>query len=534
MKSAKLNINNQSINIENAFELDSFDLYPSFEDTNLKSTADVKGRNFASLQLRVKNAIKALVLSNTSQIAIICGSNQVDKATIAKSICEKYTKEQKIHVCIDTNKKELFFDKKNNKKGIMYENSIVIMPCALLNTKSHYLDKIDKALYENKDLKLILCGDATDCAQLAMLWPTTENAISADFVVEFPILNGIYTMSTLIKSYVDEYKIKDVDIEAIKLLCTYTCRLSGDRRYLGLLDETLRSVIKEASFYTDNSDKFISKKSILKALCARDFRVNYLQESELREHRDRQLLITTEGAVVGQINGLSVIETMGTSYEFGEPVRITATIKAGGDGDVVDIERKAELAGQIHAKAMMIINGFITKEFGSESPLPVTSSLVFEQSYSEVDGDSASLTGLCAILSCLSNLPIRQDLAVTGAVDQFGDVQAVGGVNEKIEGFFRVCRLHGLTGTQGVIIPESCIHQLVLRPYIVKAVEKGLFHIYTVSHVKEAIKLLTTVDFGNAEIVDSMYHRIVTRLYEVGVQEDELSWWNILRFFKKD
>ena len=212
----------------------------------------------------------------------------------------------------------------------------------------------------------------------------------------------------------------------------YACRESGDRRWLGLPEEKIRALIEDASAFT--KEETVGKRQVLKAIAAMDFRINFLAESELRDHRDRQILISTQGAVVGQINGLSVIETAGTSYEFGEPVRITATARAGGEGDVIDIERKAELAGQIHAKAMMIINGYLTKEFGSDQPLPMSASLVFEQSYSEVDGDSASLTGLCAVISCLAKVPIRQDLAVTGAVDQFGDVQPVGGVNEKIEG----------------------------------------------------------------------------------------------------
>ena len=269
---------------------------------------------------------------------------------------------------------------------------------------------------------------------------------------------------------------------------------------------------------------YVDRRHVLKALGSNDFRNNFLAESSLREHRDRQLLVATQGAVVGQINGLSVIETLGTNYEYGEPVRITATLRAGGEGDVIDIERKAELAGQIHAKAMMIINGFLTKEFGAEQPLPVSASLVFEQSYSEVDGDSASLTGLCAVISVLAGVPIRQDLAVTGAVDQFGDVQAVGGVNEKIEGFYRVCRLHGFTGTQGVIIPSSCVNQLVLRPAVIKAVADGKFHIFTVSHVTEAVKMLTTMDWGDSETENTICYRISERLNAIIAGNEDDTW----------
>lgn len=334
---------------------------------------------------------------------------------------------------------------------------------------------------------------------------------------------------------VDDEILLPFSRDALELLACYCSRISGDRRYIAVSELNLKSLIFAANsyaiaefgfdkalktFFNDGKCAVVRRYHVLKALAQQDFRNNFLAESSLRDHRDRQLLICTSGFVVGQINGLSVIETLGTSYEYGEPVRITATIHAGGEGDVIDIERKAELAGQIHAKAMMIINGFLTKEFGAQQPLPVSASLVFEQSYSEVDGDSASLTGLCAVLSGLSGLPIRQDLAVTGAVDQFGDVQAVGGVNEKIEGFYRVCRLHGFTGTQGVIIPSSCVNQLVLRPAVVRAVRDGKFHIFTVNHVSDAMRILTAVEWGHAEIPGTICNRIAERVSNVDDGEE--------------
>ena len=173
----------------------------------------------------------------------------------------------------------------------------------------------------------------------------------------------------------------------------------------------------------------------------------------------------------------------------------------------------------------MIINGYLTKQFGYEQPLPVSASLVFEQSYSEIDGDSASLTGLCAVISAFSDLPIRQDLAVTGAVDQFGDVQPVGGLNEKVEGFYRICRLHGLTGSQGVVIPKSCVEQLVLRPSVLNAIKRGMFHIYTVNHVKAAVKLLTSVPWGESDDESTIYGSICARLDELTMKSDHRPWW---------
>lgn len=437
--------------------------------------------------------------------------------------------------------------------------NVIIMPCVHLIEHSKWLGMIDACLAENDALKLILVGDATDVAQLSLLWSTLDSAIHTDVVLEFPVVGALHTLGGLINHYrLNDRSGSDLlpfSRDALALLAAYSCRISGDRRYLGLTELSLKSLIYEANRFAlrnlkdvqcpeakenaaDSQDhvscSFVSRYHVLKAIAALDFRNNFLAESVLREHRDRQLLISTQGAVVGQINGLSVIETLGTSYEYGEPVRITATLRAGGEGDVIDIERKAELAGQIHAKAMMIINGFLTKEFGSEQPLPVSASLVFEQSYSEVDGDSASLTGLCAVISVLAGLPIRQGLAVTGAVDQFGDVQAVGGVNEKIEGFYRVCRLHGLTGEQGVIIPSSCVNQLVLRPAVVKAVAEGKFHIFTVSHVTEAVKMLTTVDWGDAETENTVCYRISERLNNVIAGAQEQTWFEELTEKVKD
>lgn len=437
--------------------------------------------------------------------------------------------------------------------------NVIIMPCVHLIEHSKWLGMIDACLAENDALKLILVGDATDVAQLSLLWSTLDSAIHTDVVLEFPVVGALHTLGGLINHYrLNDRSGSDLlpfSRDALALLAAYSCRISGDRRYLGLTELSLKSLIYEANRFAlrnlkdvqcpeakenaaDSQDhvscSFVSRYHVLKAIAALDFRNNFLAESVLREHRDRQLLISTQGAVVGQINGLSVIETLGTSYEYGEPVRITATLRAGGEGDVIDIERKAELAGQIHAKAMMIINGFLTKEFGSEQPLPVSASLVFEQSYSEVDGDSASLTGLCAVISVLAGLPIRQGLAVTGAVDQFGDVQAVGGVNEKIEGFYRVCRLHGLTGEQGVIIPSSCVNQLVLRPAVVKAVAEGKFHIFTVSHVTEAVKMLTTVDWGDAETENTVCYRISERLNNVIAGAQEQTWYEELTEKVKD
>ena len=208
------------------------------------------------------------------------------------------------------------------------------------------------------------------------------------------------------------------------------------------------------------------------------------------------VLVDTEGAVVGQINGLSV--TMMGDYAFGRPSRITATNRLG-DGDVIDIEREVEMGGPIHSKGVMILSGYLGSKYAPDSPLSLNVRLVFEQSYSGIEGDSASGAELYAILSSLSGLPIEQRFACTGSVNQRGQVQAIGGVNEKIEGFFAVCTARGLTGDEGVLIPETNVRNLMLRQEVRDAIAAGTFHIYPVRTIDEGISILTGVEAGVAD-----------------------------------
>ncbi len=511
--------------IKGVTELEHFDLYPDFKSAiSEEQFAAVKRRTFASLQLRARKAVKKLLASETDRILVLCGNVYSQSLTTAQEILEDLgISGSSYKVLISPGKSELFGSDKNCIKGLVLQEKLLLMPSALFLDHPKWGALMQRAFAENSKLKLILTGDASEIAALSIVWPLTITAIYSDLISEFRASGAAGLMGAIAGDFAKRFNLKPLSCDAACFLAVWAARQSGDRRWLGLPRAKLISLLSEAS--CESKGPVIEKSHILKAVAAADFRENFLAESQLRDHRDRQILIATSGAVIGQINGLSVVETAGSSYEFGEPVRITASLKAGGEGDVIDIERKAELAGQIHAKAMMIINGYVTREFGSETPLPVSASLVFEQSYSEIDGDSASLTGLCAVISCLSEIPLRQDLAVTGAVDQFGDVQPVGAVNEKIEGFFKVCRLHGLTGTQGVIIPLSCVNQLVLRPAVVNAVRKGRFHLYTVSHVKEAFELLSLAYWGDAHTEGSVVQRIVSRLYEIGSGRHESPWW---------
>jgi predicted ATP-dependent protease len=228
-------------------------------------------------------------------------------------------------------------------------------------------------------------------------------------------------------------------------------------------------------------------------------------------------MIATEGEVTGQVNGLSVIEL--GEFAFAQPTRITATTRLG-DGELVNIEREVKLSGAIHSKGVLILSSFLAARYARNQPLAFSASLVFEQSYGFVEGDSASLAELCALLSNLADAPIRQSMAVTGSVNQFGQVQAIGAVNEKIEGFFDICAARGLTGEQGVLIPAANVKHLMLRRDVVEAAELGRFQIYAVENVDQAIALLTGVPAGDADASGnypegSVNRRVAARLAEL-------------------
>ncbi len=288
--------------------------------------------------------------------------------------------------------------------------------------------------------------------------------------------------------------LKHLDAKAAAKVIEYSSRLAEDQEKLSTQFADVSDIIREATFYAsqDNS-KQVTAKHIQKAIEEKIYRSNLIQE-RLQEYIERGVIrIETEGSVIGQVNGLSVMQF--GDFSFGGPSRVTASIGVGRQG-LVDIERESNLGGNIHTKGVMIIGGYLSKIFAQDKPLSLTARLVFEQSYSGVDGDSASSTELYALLSVLSGVPIKQNFAVTGSVDQNGLVQAIGGVNEKIEGFYEICKLKGLNGTHGVLIPESNIQNLMLKEEIVGAAKKGMFHIFPVKTIEEGIEILTGVKAG--------------------------------------
>ncbi len=319
--------------------------------------------------------------------------------------------------------------------------------------------------------------------------------VKADFDTRMECkAENIQDFLALISTFCNKEKLLHLEGSAVAKLLEQSARLVEDQEKLSTHFGALADVIREANFWArqENSTQ-ISDKHIRQALEAKIYRSNLIAE-RLNEMIERgMLLIETAGQIVGQVNGLAVLNL--GDYEFGKPSRITASVGPG-RGGIIDIEREVELGGPLHSKGVLILSGYLVKQFAQEQPLSLSARLVFEQNYEGVEGDSASSTELYALLSALSGLPIKQGIAVTGSVNQQGEVQAIGGVNEKVEGFFDVCQVQGLTGEQGVIIPQSNVANLMLRENVVEAVAAKKFSIWAVRAINEGIEILTGVPAG--------------------------------------
>jgi ATP-dependent Lon protease len=312
----------------------------------------------------------------------------------------------------------------------------------------------------------------------------------------------------------NEEGLPHFDQSGIERLLEYGARQAGDRDKVLASYATIADLVREAAFWARKEDRqLVSARHVEKALESRVFRSNRIEE-EIRELiANGTILVDIDGKKVGQANGLSVMEIGG--YAFGRPSRVTASVAMGQAG-IVNIERESHLSGNIHDKGMLILSGYLRNRFGQNQPLALSASLCFEQSYGGVEGDSASSTELYALLSRLANIPLRQDIAVTGSVNQWGEVQAIGGVNEKIEGFYDVCRVVGLTGKQGVLIPASNVRHLVLRSDVVQAVADGMFHIYPLKNIDEGLAILTGLS-ANGIGAESVNQAVANRLKELAV-----------------
>ncbi|MGF1707493.1 Lon protease family protein [Enterovibrio baiacu] len=350
------------------------------------------------------------------------------------------------------------------------------------------------------DVKIILFGDYKTY-QLLQHYDAEFSElfrVTADFEDDMP-RNDDSEMkyAKFISSICHDNNLLHCDQGAIGRIIEHSSRQSGDQDKLSLHSADIANLLRESNYQARVSNANIIRAShVEKALASRDMRVSRLRDHVMEGFTNGTTLLQTKGTSVGQINALSVLATQ--DYAFGAPNRITATTSFG-DGGVLDIERSVKLGGNIHSKGVMILTAYLSSLLGKKAKIPLTTTLTFEQSYGGVDGDSASMAEFCTVISAISGIPLRQDLAITGSMNQFGETQPIGGVNEKIEGFFDACTIKGPKSTQGVIIPASNVHNLMLRKDVIHAVEKGQFHIYAISHVSEALELFTGMPAGKLD-----------------------------------
>jgi len=303
-----------------------------------------------------------------------------------------------------------------------------------------------------------------------------------------------HAYARVIASIVKEHGLKPLDAAAVARVIEEGARLADDREKLSIEIGRIADIVREADYWSSQAKrKLTTKQDVARAIDEQIQRADRLRDRSQEVIARGVVLVDTEGSQVGQINALSVIQL--GSFAFGRPSRITARVRVGG-GRVVDIEREAKLGGPLHSKGVMILWGFLAGRYALDVPLALAATLVFEQSYGGVDGDSASAAELFALLSALAEQPIRQSLAVTGSVNQRGEIQAIGGVNEKIEGFFDICHARGLNEQQGVLIPKSNVQHLMLREDVVEAVKHGQFAIYPIGTIDEGMEVLTGVKAG--------------------------------------
>lgn len=380
-------------------------------------------------------------------------------------------------------------------------------------------------------VKVILVGNRVALSDLQLIDPLFfEQCFYAEFESEYRVKNKDYQpWLSMMQCLVFKTQHRLFAPEAFELLIKEGMKYCEDQQHLPCLPIWLTQLLKTLP----QSSPSITFEQLKKALEQAKWQLDYLPKELLASVLEKQVTIYTQGEQIGQINGLSVLEYPGYPLEIGETSRISCVL-ALGEGDVIDVERKTELGGNLHSKGMMIIQSLLDKEFAQQQQLPFDFSLVFEQSYNEVDGDSASLAGFCALLSTLSNVPINQQFAVTGSIDQNGNVQTIGGLNQKIEGFFNICHERGLTGKQAVIIPKSNQSQLCLEETILEAIRTEKFFIYPITHFSQAIELLTGLPYDN-QTSFNLKAIIRARLNQISLFEkakSSRSFLSFLRFLK--
>lgn len=379
------------------------------------------------------------------------------------------------------------------------------------------------------DVKVVLIGEPEI---YRLLWRLDEDfkkifKVKAEFdhVMKYTKAN-LRQYFEFVRKVIDDENLPTFDLGGMQAVCEYGMRLSGRRDRLTTRFTPVSDIIKEAAFCAVQRDsRKVTREDVYGAIRNRRSRINLVEEKFQEMFDDNDLLVSTTGSAVGQINGLSVYNL--GEYQFGRPTRITVNTSLGKEG-IINIEREADLSGPIHNKGVLVLTGYLRQMFAQDKPLAISASISFEQSYTGVDGDSASSTEIYAILSSIGDIPIRQDLAVTGSVNQKGEIQPIGGVNEKVEGFFDVCKSRRLTGRQGVVIPRQNADDLMLRPDVIDAVKEGKFHVYPVSTIDEGVEILTGMTSGKRSakgkfpkgtvmgIVDAKLHEMALALQNYG------------------
>jgi ATP-dependent Lon protease len=347
--------------------------------------------------------------------------------------------------------------------------------------------------------------------------------IRADFDSEMPRdQDAVAKYLNFMRMLCDDEKLRVFDATAMAKVVEFGVRLAGRQKKLSTRFDIIADVIREANYWsTKESSARVNASHVERAVKERIFRVNLVEEKIQELVDDGTFMIDTDGAVVGQVNGLSVYDV--GEHAFGKPSRITAKTALGRAG-IINIEREAELSGPTHNKGVAIISGYLRSKFAQDKPLIMSASITFEQSYGGVDGDSASSTEIYAILSSLADIPLRQNIAVTGSVNQKGEIQPIGGVNLKIEGFFDVCNARGLTGTQGVLIPAKNVGDLMVREDVVEAIEKKRFFVYAIESIEEGIEILTGVRAGEQNARGTFEEKTVFALVDKKLQGYAEEW----------
>ena len=376
------------------------------------------------------------------------------------------------------------------------------------------------------EVKVVLIGDPMTYYMLYEYDEQFEKLfkVRADFAVEMAWTDeNEQKIAQFIRNRCEEEKLPHFDLSAVSKVIEYSARLVEDQRKLTTRFAHVTDIVREAAFWAQRAGHaLVIGDDVDKAINERTYRSNQFEERLREMIADGKIMIATDGAVVGQINGLAVLQL--GDYSFGRPSRITARTYEGRTG-LISIEREARMSGRIHDKGTLIISGLLGGRYAQDKPLSLSASITFEQAYDSIDGDSASAAELIVLLSSLAEAPIKQALAITGSINQRGDIQAIGGVSDKIEGFFETCRASspGLTGAQGVVIPASNVSNLMLKEDVVQAVAAGQFHIYPVQTLDEAVELMTGLPAGvrgadGAFPADSINGRVDRRLRQLAEQ----------------